>query len=120
MRSRIIAFSTVGVLVTIGSAGGLIGACSPSAGQNDASVDAAVCNPDSSDTAGCACDPTTYKTSDCYTGPAGTNGKGICQTGKRSCNPDGTFSGCVGEVTPKPEICNYTDDDCDGIIDDVP
>jgi hypothetical protein len=23
-------------------------------------------------------------------------------------------------VTPKPETCNYTDDDCDGIIDDVP
>ncbi len=81
--------------------------------------DAAVCDPDSSDTVGCPCDPGTFIPSDCYTGPAGTNGKGICLTGKRSCNPDGTFSACVGEVTPQVEICNYADDDCNGIVDDV-
>src|ERR1700690_1837681 len=109
---------TVILLVGLGSGVALDSACAPSAANGgDASVDAPVCNPDSSDPAGCACDPSTYKTSDCYTGAPGTNGKGICQTGKRSCNPDGTFTACVGEVTPDVEVCDYIDNDCNGKVD---
>lgn len=118
-RPQLLAFSTIGLLVGLGSSAALYGGCSPSAGNgNDAGMDAAPCPPGDT-VCGAACDPTTFKTTDCYTGPAGTNSQGVCQTGKRSCNADGTQSACVGEVTPSPEICNYADDDCNGIIDDV-
>ncbi len=79
--------------------------------------DAGVCDPDSG--TNCPCDPNTYKPSDCYSGPKGTNGKGICKAGKRTC-VNGILSACVGEVTPKTETCNLADDDCNSITDDVP
>src|SRR5580692_8358958 len=98
MRTHILAASTVFFFVLAGAASALVGACSPSAANSsDASVDSPMCNPDSGDPAGCACDPTTFVNgSTCYTGPPGTEAKGICQTGTRSCN-GGTFSACVGE-----------------------
>jgi hypothetical protein len=121
MRSpNLLAGSVVIALVGLGGAMALPMACSPSGNSSDASVDSPPCDPDSSDTVGCACDPTMFKPVDCYTGPPGTSGKGLCQTGKRSCNANGTQSACVGEVTPTPEICNYADDDCNGLIDDLP
>src|SRR5262245_34186590 len=49
---------------------------------------------------GCPCDPAVFKPVDCYEGPRGTNGKGICKTGKRTCTADGTLTACVGEVLP--------------------
>src|SRR5450755_4463034 len=117
-----LAASTVGLLVALGCTSAMFGACAPSANGNDASVEAGpTCDPDSGDPqAGCACNPSTYKTADCYTGPPGTNAKGICQVGKRSCTPEGTLTNCVGEVTPLPEVCNLADDDCDGLVDDLP
>jgi len=114
------ATSTVGVLVALGTTSALFGACSPSNSSSDASIDAPVCDPDSGDPAGCPCSPSTYKQQTCYTGPPGTDGKGPCQTGTRSCNANGTLTACVGEITPQPEVCNYEDDDCDGIVDDLP
>ena len=89
--------------------------CSPSAVVSDG--DAGVCDPDSG--TNCPCDSTTYKTSDCYTGPKGKNGHGICKAGKRSCI-DGKLTACVGEVLPTVETCNLADDDCNDIPDDVP
>jgi len=105
-------------LVLLGGGVALDAACSPSspAQTGDAGP---VCDPDSGDPAGCPCDPST-KPSTCYTGPNGTSGKGICTTGTRSCTPDGTFTVCAGEQTPMPEVCNYADDDCNGIVDDLP
>ncbi len=115
MQTKVFAFSTVAALVALGSGMAVYGAaCAPS---STTPGDAAVCDPDSG--TNCPCDPSTYKTTDCYTGPAGTNGKGICKTGKRSC-ANGILTDCVGEVTPQPEVCNLADDDCNNIVDDLP
>jgi len=64
----------------------------------------------------------------CYTGPEGTEGVGICQSGEQYCDAGdwgaddvaGDFQNdlCDGEITPKDEdICNNADDNCDGIVD---
>jgi hypothetical protein len=60
----------------------------------------------------------------CYTGPEGTEGRGICVggcTGVPDAGGDGGDGGivCVGEVLPsETETCNEVDDDCDGMIDE--
>ena len=118
-RSHFLAFSTLGILTGAGAIAALYAGCSPSPGNgNDGGADAQPCAPGDTQ-CNQSCDPGTYGSKDCYTGPAGTNSKGICQTGKRSCNSNGTTSACIGEVTPQVEICNYVDDDCNNIIDDV-
>ncbi len=115
------AVTVIGALVGLGASSAIFGACSPTASLPDSGTDNPVCDPTAADPlAGCACDPSTFKTSDCYTGPAGTNAKGICKTGKRSCTPQGTYTRCDGQVTPLPETCNYADDDCNGFVDDLP
>lgn len=59
----------------------------------------------------------------CYSGPAGTAGKGVCKVGTQTCTA-GQWGACVGEVTPKPEACgpnsvaNGVDEDCDGQKDE--
>jgi hypothetical protein len=57
-------------------------------------------------------------TQSCYSGPPGTAGVGACQYGMQTCQQDGTWGACQGEVTPQPETCNNIDDDCNGIVDD--
>ena len=56
-------------------------------------------------------------TQPCYNGPSGTVDVGICKAGVSTCVEDGSdWSECVGEVTPKAEICsNGIDEDCDGV-----
>jgi len=65
------------------------------------------------DLMGRACIP--GRQSACYTGPAGTLGKGECKGGVNVCRIDGTFGACNGEVLPQPEDCDTPlDEDCDG------
>lgn len=58
------------------------------------------------------------QTEDCYDGPSGTEGIGLCTGGTRSCT-NGAWGPCQGQVLPKQEKCDWQDDDCDGIADDV-
>ena len=53
----------------------------------------------------------------CYNGAPGTSGRGICKGGNRTCGNDAVWGACGGEVQPRKETCNKTDDDCDGIVD---
>ena len=53
----------------------------------------------------------------CYNGAPGTSGRGICKGGNRTCSADAVWGACTGEVQPRKESCNKTDDDCDGIVD---
>lgn len=41
-----------------------------------------------------------------------------CYTGRTSCS--GGKVVCVGDIPPEQEVCNGIDDDCNGVIDDVP
>jgi len=64
----------------------------------------------------------------CYSGPPETLGVGECAAGQLTCaagqwgafTPTNLFieDFCLGEVIPKPEICNGKDDDCDGVIEE--
>ncbi|APR88018.1 Hypothetical protein A7982_13367 [Minicystis rosea] len=56
----------------------------------------------------------------CYTGPLGTQDIGICKGGMHTCNATGIGYGpCVGQIIPKTESCNTTDDDdCNGLVND--
>lgn len=56
------------------------------------------------------------ETRECYAGPEGTKGQGICKAGLETCNAEGTaFGGCDGQKLPKLEDCaTPIDDDCDG------
>lgn len=53
----------------------------------------------------------------CYTGKAGTEGKGICKAGTQQCT-SGVWGKCVGETHPAKEACDGLDDDCNGLVDD--
>jgi hypothetical protein len=68
----------------------------------------------SSSSTGTFCAP--GETQACYTGPAGTDGVGICAAGSQVCDEGGAaFGPCTGDVTPQREVCETPeDDDCDG------
>ena len=66
----------------------------------------------------CVCVPGTQ--ADCYDGPSGTAGVGVCQAGKRTCLANGTgFGACIGQIIPDADRCdNAVDDDCNGTVND--
>ena len=67
----------------------------------------------------CACQPGTTRA--CYSGPAGTQGVGICRAGTQACTPDGLgWGACGGETLPAAEICDAADNNCNGTVDDAP
>ncbi|MHB8419432.1 MAG: MopE-related protein [Myxococcales bacterium] len=53
----------------------------------------------------------------CYTGPAGTEGIGICRGGSSTCAANGTWGPCQGQVLPGTQACDGKDDTCSGKID---
>ena len=57
----------------------------------------------------------------CYTGASGTLDVGPCEAGTWTCS-DATHGECTNEVVPRPETCGNpgVDDDCDGMVDDIP
>lgn len=57
-------------------------------------------------------------TEPCYTGPPGTEDTGICVSGSRTCQQDGTWGACQGEQGPLGENCTTTsvDENCDGLM----
>jgi len=64
--------------------------------------------------ANCACVPEELIVH-CYSGPEGTEGKGLCHGGPGQCKGDGTGWICEGEVTPSVEKCDTPEDEsCDG------
>jgi len=85
-------------------------ACGPTAnrpGDDNATPDASVP----------ACTP--GATQACYSGAPGTIGVGMCVGGTTTCDASGSWGPCVGEVTPKGEICgNMADENCNGMIDE--
>ncbi len=64
---------------------------------------------------GCACAP--GATARCFEGPASAIGVGVCRAGSITCLESGRWSSCTGSITPSPEACNGSDDNCDGTID---
>ncbi len=57
-------------------------------------------------------------TINCYDGPIESIGHGPCTAGERACVGGVFSSACVGQVLPDGELCNETDDDCDGSTDE--
>lgn len=55
----------------------------------------------------------------CYSGPHGTQGKGLCRAGQQTCTK-GVWDTCSNQVLPKAkDLCNSgTDDNCDGTVRD--
>ncbi len=84
----------------------------PEAGETWQGTTATLDSADISDLA--LCQPDAYVS--CYDGPPETLGIGVCQAGRRRCEPDGQDLGpCIDMVLPVPEDCDTPeDDDCDG------
>jgi hypothetical protein len=52
---------------------------------------------------------------DCYSGPEGTLGTGICVAGTQTCTVDGEYGPCTGERVPDSELCDDVDNNCNDV-----
>jgi len=66
---------------------------------------------------GCSC--VEGESQPCYTGPAATDGMGICHGSSHTCVDTVWPSSCPGEAVPGSETCDARDEDCDGSVDRV-
>jgi hypothetical protein len=66
----------------------------------------------------CPCEAVSSRA--CYAGPAEAIGRGACREGAQTCS-GGAWGACAEQVLPEPETCTNqgSDDDCNGVIDDV-
>ena len=53
----------------------------------------------------------------CFDAEERLSGIGACKAGLSRCQ-GGIFDACIGQVTPGPESCDGTDEDCDGTADE--
>ncbi len=62
----------------------------------------------------------------CYDGPSNSidpatgNPRGACLRGSRACVGGVVSTTCAGQILPLPEVCNGVDDDCNGLVDEMP
>jgi hypothetical protein len=77
------------------------------------------CEADLMGASSCACAPGAIV--DCYEGPAGTLGLGVCAGGKKTCALNGLgFGPCQGQVLPDVEDCSKpSDEDCNGEVNEA-
>lgn len=54
----------------------------------------------------------------CYTGSSQTKNVGECSAGVQTCSELGVWEACKESKTPKQEICNGKDDNCNGLVDE--
>ena len=70
---------------------------------------------------GCFCE--VGQTQPCFKGKPGQRNVGICQDGMQNCvvgsdGKTGTWGDCTGGISPKEDVCDLADNDCNGCIDD--
>ena len=70
---------------------------------------------------GCYCE--VGQTQPCFKGRPNQRNVGICQDGIQTCavgsdGKTGTWGECIGGISPKEDVCDLADNDCNGCIDD--
>lgn len=70
---------------------------------------------------GCPCSP--GQTQPCFAGPPNFRNVGTCRDGVQTCKvtmraATGVWGECVGGITPKQDVCDNADNNCNGCKDD--
>jgi len=76
-----------------------------------------ICTDDSCDPAKGCVYTNNQEVEKCYEGGAGTEGKGLCKGGTKTC-ADGVLGKCEGQVLPTAEACDGKDNNCDSKTDE--